>query len=559
MRPALASLVSVLAGAVLLAGCASPTSPPVRELTILSFNDFHGHIQAQDPTPLRPLLPVAGGGPDQPQAAGGIAYFATAMQALVARHPHALIVAGGDLIGASPLMSSLLKDEPTLSALGQLGVAATALGNHELDAGLPELLRKAEGRCAPTGCAWPDFTGPGFPFLAANVVDASTGQPVLPSHVIKDVEGLKVAIIGAITKDTPKVTRARSIQGLRFLDEVESMNALVPALKAQGVGLLIAVMHEGGVQTGSHPPANDPSYTCPTLSARGLDIAQRLDPAYAIVIQGHTHEAYTCKVQGRLVVQAGSFGGWITESRLRLDPQGRVIDAQAVNHPVLQTAYTAHPALAALVARAAALTAAARNRPVATLRAGASAQVSAGQGDSALGNLIADSLLDFARQQAPADVAFMNPDGLRADLVVVPDRPVTMSDLLTILPFGNDVIALTLSGQQLLDLLRLGLPQGDAPPHLLAASAGLRYSWSQTSTGHPVLGPVTLDGQPLDPSRDYRVVVNHFLAEGGDGHAGFRPGRDRQILGGDIDALVAYLNRTPAAIEKAAPGRLVRN
>ena len=550
-------LAAALASA-LLAGCA--TQPPAKtaELTLLSINDFHGNIQAARPTPLMPRLPDPVTGEVKPQPAGGAAHLATALAKLKARDPNALVVAGGDLIGASPLISSLLRDEPTLAALSQLGIAASALGNHELDAGLPELLRKARGECGPTECLWPGFKGPGFPYLGANVLDARTGQPLLPTHVIRQAGSLKVGIAGVATRDTPKVIVARAIEGIRFGDEADTLNALVPTLKAEGAQVLVAVMHEGGVQ-GRESSANDPTYACPTLTGRVHDIAKRLDPAYAVIIGGHTHQAYTCKIDGRLVVQAGSYGGWITETRLKLDGSGRVTDAQATNHPVLQSAYAPNPALAALVAQAAALTEAARTKPVATLTQGATRTAREPNGDSALGNLIADSQLAFARKLGPADIAFMNSGGIRADLVIEPGKPTTMGDLLAIQPFGNELTALTLTGQQLWDILQRQLPKAGAAPRLLQPSSTLRYRWRTGADGTAQLGEILVDGQPLNRTRDYRIVVNSFLAEGGDDQAGFRHGRDRAVLGTDIDALVDMLRAEPQAAQKATPGRIVRD
>lgn len=548
-------LASALLLAALLVGCATPPAA-TSELTLLSINDFHGNIQPAHPTPLMPRLPDAAG-ELKPQPAGGVAYLSTALAALKAKNPDALVVAGGDLIGASPLISGLLRDEPTLAAMSQLGISASALGNHELDAGLPELLRKARGECGPTECLWPGFKGPGFPYLGANVLDANTGKPLLPTHIVQQAGALKVAIAGVATLDTPHVIVARAIQGIRFADEADTLNALVPRLKAEGAQVLVAVMHEGGVQT--QGSANDPSYACPTLSGRVLDIAKRLDPAYAIIIGGHTHQAYTCKIDGRLVVQAGSYGGWITESHLKFDASGRVIDAQAVNHPVLQSAYAPNPALVDLVAKAAALTAAARTKPVVTLPHGATRYAKDPYGDAALGNLIADSQLAFARKQGPADMAFMNQGGIRAELVVEPGKPTTMSDLLAIQPFGNDIVALTLTGQQIWDILERQLPRGSAAPRMLQTSSTLRYRWHREADGTPRLGEILVDGQPLNRTRDYRVIVNNFLSEGGDAQAGFKHGRDRAVLGTDIDALVDLLGSQPLALSQAAPGRILRD
>lgn len=545
-----------LVAAALLAGCASTTtSPPPRELTIFSINDFHGNIQPKLPTPLMPRLPDATTGEVKPQAAGGVAYLAAALDKLRAGRTDTVLVAAGDLIGASPQLSSLLKDEPTLAAMGDLGLVATALGNHELDAGLPELLRKARGECPADGCTWPGFKGPGFPYLAANLYDAATGKTLLPTHLIKEVAGIKVAFVGAITRDTPSVIVPKAITGLRFGDEAEALNALLPQLRAEGAQVMVAVMHEGAIYNGA---ANDPSYACPGLSGRGVDIAKRLDPAYALIISGHTHIAYTCKIDGRLLVQAGSYGGWVTESRLTLDAQGKVLAATAVNHPVLQSVYTPNPAFVALVQRAAALTDAARNKPVAMLTEGAPRAARAPFGDSTLGNLVADSQLAFAKKRGGADIALMNPGGIRADLTVEPGRPVTMSDLFAIQPFGNELVTLTITGAQLRDLLVRQLPKGDAQPRFLQVSGSLRYQWAQGSDGVNRLGEVRVDGQPLDEGRDYRLVVNNFMADGGDGASALRQGRDRVTLGVDIDAFVEWLRDSPTALAQAKPGRIER-
>ena len=545
-------------GATLLAGCAStpPAAVPSAsvELSIFSINDFHGHIQPKSPVPLSPRLPDPQSGELKAQPAGGVAYLATVLDKLRSQRKNQVFVAAGDLVGASPQMSSLLKDEPTVSALGALGLAASSLGNHDLDAGLPELLRKSRGECASTGCAWPEFKGASFPYLAANMFETETGKRVLPSHMMKDIGGFKVAFVGAVTRDVPKVIIPKSIVGLRFADEADTLNALVPELRAAGAQVLVAIMHEGAMYDGA---ANDPSYACPGLQGRGVDIATRLDPAYAIIISGHTHQAYTCKIGGRLMVQAGSFGGWLTESRLTLDATGRVLDAQAVNHPVLQGMYAPNPAFVALVARAAALTTAARNKPVADLTRGATRAAVAPFGDSQLGNLVADAHLAFGKKRGAVDIAMTNSGGIRADLTVEPGRTVTLSDLFAIQPFSNELIALTISGSQLRELIRRQLPKR-AGAAVLQVSNNLRYQWSQAEGAEAVLETVTVDGKSLDLARDYRLIVNTFMAEGGNDLNVLKQGRDRVIVGMDIDAFEEWLRENPKAINQIESGRIVR-
>lgn len=550
---------------IFLAGCATPLrapqppfveSPSKIELSIFSINDFHGHIQPKSPIPLSPRLPDPQSGELKAQAAGGVAYLATVLDKLRVQRKNQVFVAAGDLVGASPQMSSLLKDEPTVSALGELGLAASSLGNHDLDAGLPELLRKTRGECASTGCVWPEFKGASFPYLAANMFETQTGKRVLPSHTLKDIGGLKVAFVGAVTRDTPKVIMPKSIVGLRFADEVETLNALVPELRAAGAQVLVAIMHEGAMYDGG---ANDPSYTCPGLKGRGVDIARQLDPAYAIIISGHTHQAYTCKIDGRLMVQAGSFGGWLTESRLTLDATGKVLDAQAINHPVLQGLYAPNPAFVALVARAAALTTAARNKPVADLPRGATRMATAPFGDTTLGNLVADAHLAFAKKRGAVDIGITNSGGIRADLTVEPGRTTTLSDLFAIQPFTNELIALTLTGTQLQELIRRQLNSRRANgPATLQVSHNLRYQWSQAPGAEPVLESVTVDGKPLELTRDYRIVANNFTAEGGNDLNMMKQGRDRAVVGMDIDAFEEWLRDNPRAMDQIEPGRIVR-
>lgn len=547
--------------ALLIAGCAaSPTKMPPGafpvELSIFSINDFHGHIQPTSPVPLSPRLPDPTTGEVKAQPAGGAAYLAAALDKLRATRPNHLFVAAGDLMGASPQMSSLLKDEPTLTALGKMGLAASSLGNHDLDAGLPELLRKSHGQCPEKGCEWPEFTGAGFPYLAANMFEADSGKRVLPSHTLREVGGLKVALVGAVTRDTPRVIAPRNIVGLRFADEADTLNALVPELRAAGAQVLVAIMHEGAIN--NEGAANDPSYSCPGLQGRGVDIARRLDPAYAIIISGHTHQAYTCKINGRLFVQAGSFGGWLTESRLTIDAAGKVLDAQAVNHPVLQAAHTPNPAFVALVQRAAAITAAIREKPIAVLAKGAQRGAKPPFGDSTAGNLIADAQLAYGKKRGTADIAITNSGGIRADLTVEPGRAVTLSELFAIQPFGNDLVAVTIAGAQLQELVRRQLPKRPGAASL-QISHNVNYQWSQAEGAAPILESLTVNGKPVEPDRDYRIVVSTFLADGGDNFSALRQGRDRQVLGPDIDALTEWLAGNPAAVEQIAPGRIRRN
>jgi 5'-nucleotidase len=546
--------------ALLLGACASQPAPPaaprIHHLNVLAINDFHGNIQANSPVPLTiRLTDPATGKKGAAEPAGGIAYLATAIKTLRAERPGAVLVAGGDFIGASPQTSSMLADEPTLAAFAKLDVLASALGNHELDRGLPELQRKLAGQCPAEGCSWPGFSGVPFPFLVANLVDEKTGKLILQPYVIKEIDGIRVAFVGAATLQTPAVSLARNMKGLRFTDEADALNALVPELKAKGAQVLIGVMHEGTDYLGE---ANVPNYDCGNMRGRGVDIIERLDPAYAMVVGAHSHRAYVCKVGGRLLTQAGSFGGWVTDIQLEVDDAGKLLDAKAVNVPVLQSRYAPDPGFAELAAKAEALTAKERLRPVATIEQPLRRQPEGIYGDAPLGNLIADAQLAYARKQGPVDLALMNPGGIRTDIHPAEGKPVTVGDLFAVQPFHNDLVALTISGADLRAILERGLPRPEASARMLQPSATLRYQWKRDADGHARLLEVTVGGQPLDVARDYRLVVNAFMADGGESLGELRRGRDRATVGEDLDALVDYLGEHPEAVKQVAPGRIVQ-
>ena len=548
--------------ALLLGACATspevaqstPPAPRVHHLNVLAINDFHGNIQAASPVPLTIRMTDAAGKKTS-EPAGGIAYLATALKTLRAARPGSVLVGGGDFIGASPQTSSILADEPTLAAFAKLDVLASALGNHELDRGMPELQRKIAGKCPAEGCPWPGFVGVPFPFLAANLFDDTTGKLILQPYVIKQIDGIQVAFVGAATLQTPAMSLARNMKGLRFTEESEALNALVPELKAKGAQVLIAVMHEGTDYLGD---PNVPNYDCGNMRGRGVDIIQRLDPAYAMVIGGHSHRAYVCKVGGRLITQAGSFGGWVTDIQLEVDDAGKLLSAKAVNEPVLQSRYAPDPAFAVLAAQADALTAKERLRPVAMLTEPLIRQPAGIYGDAALGNLISDSQLAYARKQGPADLALMNPGGIRTDIHPAAGKPVTVGDLFAVQPFHNELVALTISGADLRAILERGLPKPEASGRMLQPSSTLRYEWTRGADGQARLLNVTVGGKPLDPARDYRLVVNGFMADGGESLGELKRGRDRVTVGEDLDALIDYLGEHPEAVNQVAPGRIVQ-
>ncbi len=527
-------------GAVLLLGtvaCKAPdrnarADPPLESGTsevrvrVLGFNDLHGALEPPT-TGLR-------GADGEALPAGGIAYLGSHVARLRQGAPHSLVVAAGDLIGASPLSSSLFHDEPTIEALGAIGLDFSSVGNHEFDEGRAELLRMQHGGCHPDaecGSTAP-FAGASFKYLAANVFTESN-ETLLPAVGVRRFGDVSVAVIGMTLEDTPSVTRESGVAGLRFGDEAETVNALVPTLQAQGIETIIVLLHEGGEQAGGYAE-------CEGLHGPIVAIAEALDDAVDVVITGHTHQSYVCEIDGKVVTSAGSSGRVLSQIDLRIDPVTRdVIDAVAVNLPVSHDVEPL-PAAQAIVDRAAAAAKHLTGREVGVLARAVTRRPNAA-GESELGAVVADAQLASGATHGSV-VAFMNPGGIRSDLVA---GPVTFADVFAVHPFGNLLVTMTLRGDQIHALLEAQwrLSNGEHDATVLQISGGSAYTWHPERPPGDRVDPaeVRIAGQPLDLNANYRVTVNDFLAGGGDGFAVLREGVDPVEHGTDADALEAYL------------------
>jgi 5'-nucleotidase len=573
-----AAATAAAAALALLAGCAAPgpatpgaTAPagtdPIR-LRVIAFNDFHGQLEPggltlrlRDPADPASTLQVG---------AGGAAQLATLVRRLRAEAAHSVVVSGGDLVGASPIASSLFRDEPTIEAMNAIGLDLGVVGNHEFDRGVAELLRLRDGGCdaGPTAlpgeaCAGPSgrHAGARFTLIAANVTDAA-GRALLPAAVVREVGGRRVAFVGAVLRGTPAIVAPAGIAGLRFGDEAAAINAQVAALKAaQGIEAFVAVIHEGGAIDGDW---NDPA--CPGARGEIFAIADRLRPEVDLILSGHSHQGYNCVRDapgnpGLRIVQATANGRGVSVVDLAIDPVSGDVDrarSGARNLPVAnglagdRAADAAYPPLPpdpivqALVERYVERARPLADRPVGRLAGGAERSPSAG-GDHPLGRLIADAQL--AATRAPADglaaLALMNPGGMRADLrcdAAAAPCQVTWGQAFAVQPFGNSLVVMTLTGAQLLAALEQQFSGINAQrPRVLQPSAGLSYRWRASAPAGAKVTDARLHGEPIVPDARYRVTVNSFLADGGDGFEALREGTQR--LGGpqDLDALVRYL------------------
>lgn len=539
---------AAMLAATLLSGCATRPTDPVA-VKILAINDFHGNlkpsaggIRIKDPADPSKLLTIA---------AGGSEHLATAVNQLRAKNPNHIFVAAGDLIGATPLLSALFKDEPTIESLSLMGLEVSAVGNHEFDKGWAELTRMQRGGCGEEGCKGPQpFKGASFKYLAASTVDEKTGQTIFPAYHVKRFQGIPVAFIGLTLKDTPTIVVPAGVAGLRFDDEAATINRLVPELKRQGIEAIVVLIHEGGVPAGDY---NE----CPGISGPIVDIVKKLDRAVDLVISGHTHRAYNCRIEGRLVTSADKYGTVVSEIDIVLDPKtGDVTSAKADNLITRVASFAKDPRQTELIATYERLVLPLARRVIGRL-AGPLSRDQSPAGESSLGQVIADAQL-AATQGAGAQLALMNPGGIRAGLAPASDGQVRYEDLFAVQPFYNNLVTITLSREQLVQLLE---QQWQTPTRttMLQVSRGFGYTWDATRPmGQRVLADsLRLNGQPIAAGAALRVTVNSFIASGGDNFTVLRQGRSLATGQMDIDAFEQYVRANPA-LAPGAPARVTR-
>jgi len=538
-------MVFVLAAAFTTTGGAAAKPSGSVNVQLLAINDFHGNLEP----------PLGSSGRIGTTDAGGVEYLATHIADLEATNPNTLVVSAGDLIGASPLLSALFHDEPTIEAMNLIGLDYNAVGNHEFDEGAAELLRMQTGGCHPTdGCLDGDgFGGADFRFLAANVVRNSNGKTLFPAYKIRSFGGAKLALIGVVLEGTPTIVTPSGVAGLTFKDEAETVNALVPELKVKGVNAIAVLIHEGGFPTGGY---NE----CPGISGPIVDIVNNLDDEVDVVISGHTHQAYNCEIDNRLVTSGASFGRLVSDIDLTIDRATGEVTTAVANNVIVTRDVPKDAAETALIAKYNVIAAPLANAIIGSITADITRTANAA-GESALGDVIADAQLAATAPPGfgEAVAAFMNPGGIRADFTYAGspagegDGNVTYGEAFSVQPFGNSLVTMTLTGAQIDQVLE---QQFDNPAagqnRFLQVSNGFTYQWSQSApTGSKVdIASIQINGVPVSPSGTYRITVNSFLADGGDNFTALRQGTDR--LGGDLDldALVDYF----AAFSPVAPG-----
>jgi 5'-nucleotidase len=582
-RRRLPSILLLLAAAALQPLSAEahrrPPKPQPFTVKIVGFNDYHGHLQSPGTMGENTSVPVA-----QRPPVGGADYLAAYVARLKEQNPLNAVVGAGDFIGATPLISSLFFDEPSVETLNRIGLDFNAVGNHEFDKGAAELLRLQRGGCKVSGgVAEPNsckgaqvgtpvpFEGARFRWLSANVVSQATGRTLLPPYGIKVFNGVRVAFIGMTLKATPTIVTPTGVAGLEFRDEADTVNALVPRLRRDGVRAIVVLVHEGGVQTGALQDINGCEGNLAGSAIAG--IVGRLSDAVDLVVSGHTHAAYNCRLPnaaGRAipVTSAGSFGRVLTDIDVTLDPATRDVTAVSATNRLVDrsdTTLTPDATVQGIVNAYSMLVSPIANQVIGSI----TANLPAGNTfDSACnvpaGDLIADAQLAATAPGGFGDavIAFMNRGGVRAGFALAGsavgegDGNVTYGEAFTAQPFGNSLVTMTLTAQHLKDVLEQQFAgcrgQSATATRIMIPSAGFRYTWDGSRACDARVSNVTLtvngvtetlvDGAGVvqQPAKTYRVTVNNFMATGGDGFSTFLNGTS--LLGGaqDIDALVAY-------------------
>ncbi|MGW0505177.1 ExeM/NucH family extracellular endonuclease [Micromonospora sp. NPDC003241] len=506
----------------LIVGLNTGASPV--DLQLLTINDFHGRLES----------PATVNG----QPVGGAAQLAGLVNQLRAQNPNTAFVSAGDNIGASTFISAIDDDNPTIDFLNQAGLTVSAVGNHEFDKGMADLTDRVMERAD-------------FPILGANVYRGDTRA--LPAYSVSTIGGVKVGFVGVVTEQTASLVSPDGIAGLTFRDPVAEANLVAAQLKDGNpdngeADVVVLLAHEGAATENIDSPealANDPVFGKFT----------RVDATIDAIFSGHTHQPYAFEVpvpgtdKLRPVVQAEDYGKRLGKVTLTFDPQSKSVTAADASLVDVVGA-PQDPAVADIVAAAKVRAEELGQRKLGEITADIRRAYTGGNEDrgkeSALGNFIADVQLAGTADagRGGAQIAFMNPGGLRADLLYRTDGTVSYADAFSVQPFSNDVVTKSYTGAEIKQVLeQQWQPAGASRPVLwLGVSKGFSYTYDPTAAQGSRITSMQLNGAPIDPAGTYRVTVNSFLASGGDNFTTLGGGTDRVTTGdNDLTMLTNYL------------------
>lgn len=542
-------------GLVSTTGATAATESTARAIPVqlLSFNDYHGHLEATDP-------PLASDPTKTP--AGGVEYLAAKLNQLRDKvgDKNSLTVAAGDTIGGSTFLSGMFHDEPSVESLNALGLDVTSVGNHEFDEGTTELLRMQRGGCHPVdGCYFPDqpFAGANYPYLAANVFKKSDNKPLLPGFTIRKVGGVPIGFIGLTLRETPTLVDPAGVASVRFADEIKTVNQQAGALDRRGVKAIVVLIHQGGTQD----PATSNYDGCVGFNGPIAEMAPKFSSLVDVVVSGHTHQPYVCTQsdpQGRprLITSAASYGQMVTETYFNINSNTKDVNRNSfVSHNVLvDRSNTPDPAQTAVIDKWKTLAGPIAGKVVGTIAEDITGDSSGNRGiETPMADLVADSIL-WGTQSGNSQIAFMNVGGVRASFLTNQisngEQPgqITYTEAYNVAPFGNLLVTLDMTGQQIKDALEQQYDPTRGRQYLaLGVSEGFNYTWDDTQPqgSKVVASSMTLNGTPMSLTSTYRVGTLNFLANGGDAFTAFTGGTN--LLGGkeDLQNLVDYLGAHP--------------
>ncbi|MCC6996367.1 MAG: bifunctional metallophosphatase/5'-nucleotidase [Deltaproteobacteria bacterium] len=502
------------------AGQPDAAAPRV-SVRILAFNDLHGALDPPSGSHATLYGPPT----------GGVSYLATHIAAARQANPNTIVVSVGDLFGASASLSRMFHDEPTVEAMALVGLDLAGLGNHEFDRGLSELRRMVSGGCHPDGCQdGAAYQGAPFSVVSTNVWDPARGQTLFAPYQVRSFDGVRVAFLATAPPGTPTIVGAADLGGLEFRDDVTAINATVTELRAQGIEAFVVLAHMGG--SGGGGPDG-----CPAPSTELATFVTGPDPAVDVVLGGHSHEAYSCRMGALVATSAGSRGQLFSDLGLTVDrASGDVVQVTVANRLVTRDV-APDAAVDALLARYRDLATPILRGVVGRITASLTREPLPG-GDSSLGSVVADGMLEATRG-ARAEVALIHQASLRSELSYLrdgsetEDGQITLLETMDVLPSGDSLVTLDLSGDELVATLE---QQG-------FSVAGLEYTWDGAlPVGARIeLESVLIGGVPLVLSRVYRVTVNDYLLRFGDGYSAFMAGRHAEVGVGDAEAFASYL------------------
>lgn len=529
-------------------GTSSAAQPPETvSVRLLAFNDLHGSLRP--PEGVRSEVMQADG---SVTPAGGAAYLAAYVTQLRNQSTNSLLYSVGDNWGSSALESAMFDDEPTVELLNRMGIDASAIGNHELDRGLAEFRRMQSGGCADAGsCEFsPSFGGANFPLMAANMTYPDGAPATLP-FTVNMVEGIPLGVIAISPSNTSQIVSPTGIAGVQFGDEVEAIDRTADVLDFFGVKAITVLLHRGDDPTKDGGP-ND----CNVESGPAHDIALRASPKVDVIFTADSHHQYNCEFPDpagnpRAVMQGASHGRIVSVADVSIDRHTRdlVRDQTSTFNQIVTHDISPDSDIRDLTDRAWNAASESAQRQVGTVTADLTRDRTP-SGESTLGNLVADSHLAAGLPRG-AQLALTNPGGIREDLTFGTSGQITYRQAYGVQPFGNSLEVLSVTGAVLKDTLEQQFQpdvEASGAERILSPSAGFTYTLDRNAAPGSRISEMRLNGADIAPDGIYRVVVNKFLADGGDGFTALRGASDVAGAGNDLDALTAlFASGSPVA------------